>query len=104
MRSKVSRRASYLGLLCTLAGSGCTIFPPSPSKRPNKSDLIGTWIPTAATVRLMRDEGGYNTSNHDTKIVLKDDGSLEMDDIPDWWFSGITGRSSRTFRSAAGTW
>jgi len=52
---------------------------------------------------MMREEGGYDPSNHGTKIVLEEDGTLRMDDIPDWWFSPY-GKSSRSFRSAAGTW
>jgi len=71
--------------------------------RPNETDLIGRWVPDAATLAYMRTGGGYDTSRMHTRIVLRSDGTFELFDMPDWWRDGF-GRSHGSFESSSGKW
>lgn len=97
---------TILGLLLTTVSLGCRI--PTlhqlnySRKEPAKAALIGTWVPDHATLRLMREKGGYDPSVQ-TKLVLKSDDTFDLADIPDWW-SDPKGHSTGQFEQSAGTW
>src|SRR5258708_35071646 len=51
--------------------------------RPNQADVIGVWVPTASTIRDLKERGGYV--------------------MPDWWLDGA-GESKMGFESGSGKW
>lgn len=69
--------------------------------KPNQLDLLGTWVPTAATIKDLRERGGYIVSKHE--LILRADGTFTIVNMPDWWKDGV-GQSRRSFESGAGTW
>jgi len=71
-------------------------------QEPNKSDLVGTWVPDQASLRTMGAKGGYDTSVQ-PKLVLKSDGTFELLNMPDWWSSRF-GESGKAFESYSGSW
>jgi hypothetical protein len=68
---------------------------------PDRADVIGTWVPTAATVKDLRQAGGYAVSKHE--LILRADGTFAMVNMPDWWASGF-GQSGKRFESGSGSW
>jgi len=68
---------------------------------PRKADITGTWLPDEQTIRDMREAGGYTPAS--TKIILRDDGSAEMVNMPDWLIN-IGGHSQKGFFSESGAW
>ena len=69
--------------------------------KPNPSDLVGTWVPTDATIKDMKEQGAYTISIH--QLILRADGTFEMINIPDWWKDGF-GQSKKGFESGLGKW
>jgi len=69
--------------------------------KPNPSDVIGIWVPTAATIKDLRERGGYALSKYE--LNLRADGTFEMVNMPDWWKDGF-GQSNRSFDSGSGKW
>lgn len=69
--------------------------------RPAEGELIGTWRPTAATLKEIRGRGHYPPASHE--IVLRDDHTFSMRNMPDWWRNGF-GDSHGQFESGDGTW
>ena len=69
--------------------------------KPTDADLVGGYLPTASTLRFIRDEGGYEEV--DTSIILSLDGSFEIVNMPDWWVGGW-GVSGGGFHSGEGEW
>ena len=67
----------------------------------NQTDVIGTWVPTSATIKDLKERGGYVISKHE--LILRADGTFEMVNMPDWWRDGF-GRSNKTFESQSGKW
>jgi hypothetical protein len=69
-------------------------------KKPNQADVIGTWVPTATTVKDLREVGGYVISKHE--LILRADGTFTMVNMPDWW----SGRNEpkKGFESGSGKW
>lgn len=72
------------------------------STEPNKDELVGVWIPDEATLEDIRTRGKYNPTVS-TKLMLRADGSFEMENMPDWWKNGF-GESSGGFESNSGAW
>lgn len=70
-------------------------------KKPNQAELIGTWVPTAATIKDLKDRGGYAISKHE--LILRADGSFSMVNMPDWWTDSF-GQSKKGFESGSGKW
>ena len=70
-------------------------------EKPNRTDVIGTWVPTAATINDLKQRGGYVISKHE--LVLRADGTFAMVNMPDWWSDGF-GQSKKTFESGSGKW
>lgn len=75
---------------------GCT------AAEPNRSNLIGTWMPNHTTLKDMRERGGYDTSVS-TKLVLMENGGLEIVNMPDWWEEPF-GTSRKGMASYSGSW
>jgi hypothetical protein len=69
--------------------------------KPNLSDLVGTWVPTDATIKDMKEQGGYTISVH--HLILRADGTFEMTNMPDWWKDGF-GKSKKGLESGLGNW
>src|SRR5262249_50031885 len=63
---------------------------------PARSDIVGVWTPTEKTLRDIRKRGHYESVAH--KIVLSDDGTFAMVNMPDWWTDGF-GESHGKFDS-----
>jgi hypothetical protein len=103
-------RHFWLGpiLGCLLASFllGCRIptlrDPNATRTQPSKPALVGVWVPDRYTLETMREKGGYDTSNQ-TKLVLKNDGTFELVNMPDWWSGGF-GQSHKGFEDHTGTW
>ena len=79
-----------------LSSYGCV------SAQPNKNEIVGVWVPNAETVEDIRIRGKYNPTVS-TKLILRADGSFEMENMPDWWKNGF-GESYGGFESNSGTW
>lgn len=69
---------------------------------PSKQYLVGTWTPDESSLLRMRKNGGYEASV-ETKLVLKDDRTFELTNMPDWWGNGF-GTSNKAFLQYSGTW
>ena len=73
MAKKISRIYFFLPLV--LFSSGCMNNGIEWSElsftrnRPNQSDVLGTWVPTAATLKDLRERGGYVVSKHE--LILR---------------------------------
>ena len=72
-----------------------------PQGQPATSDVAGTYGLDDATLKSMREEGGYSNLL-DTKLVLRPDGTAEMTNMPDWW--GRFGGSNKGYFSGLGQW
>jgi len=70
-------------------------------EKPNRTDVIGTWVPTAATINDLKQRGAYVISKHE--LVLRADVTFAMVNMPDWWIDGF-GQSKKTFESGSGKW
>lgn len=69
--------------------------------KPNPTDLIGTWVPTNATIADLKENGKYVISTHE--LTLKADGTFSMVNMPDWWRTNF-GESKKGFDSGGGKW
>jgi hypothetical protein len=72
-----------------------------PQVEPQTKDLVGVYLPDAATLKDIRERGHY--PNADTSISLLADGTFECINIPDWWLAEF-GKSSRGFITKTGSW
>ena len=70
--------------------------------KPDKKDLIGTWVIDGPTIEYMRIRGGYDVSQP-TGLVLRDDDSFAMTNMPDWYRNGF-GESGHCLLSLTGQW
>ena len=70
-------------------------------RKPEMKDIIGTWTPTADTLKDIRSRGHYPEARHE--LILKSDGTSSMINMPDWWRNGF-GESNKTFHSGEGNW
>jgi hypothetical protein len=70
-------------------------------QKPLEADLVGTWVPTAETLKFMRNEGGYVISTHE--LVLSADKTFSLKNMPDWWKTDF-GESKKGFDSLSGRW
>ena len=70
-------------------------------QQPSKPDLIGKWVPTAASITDMMKQGGYTISKHE--LDLRPDGSFSLINMPDWW-NDPRGESRGNFESGSGNW
>lgn len=68
--------------------------------RPSPEALVGCYVPTEKTKGLLAAKGGYPEA--ETCIVLKDDSTFIMKNMPDWWL--LLGFSRHEFDSGVGTW
>jgi hypothetical protein len=107
-------RRPYFDLLCgailscalVLSSLGCRV--PTlgqlnyTSKEPNKTDLLGTWVPDKDSLGEMESRGGYDISVQ-PKLILKADGNFDLGNMPDWWDNGF-GRSNKSVRDYSGSW
>jgi len=76
--------------------------PPFTTVPPNKADLVGTWVPDASTLKEMSSKGGYDSSVK-TALVLRNDGTFELSNMPDWWNTAFSESNSK-FNQYSGRW
>lgn len=72
------------------------------SAEPGRAEIVGTWTPDRATVDDMLKRGGYDLPSH-TELILRDDGTYMMLNMPDWLNDGF-GESHRGSFSESGRW
>lgn len=63
--------------------------------------MRGTWVPTAATIKDLQQNGGYVIPKHE--LFLRADGKFAVLNMPDGWRDGF-GQSKHTFESGSGKW
>jgi hypothetical protein len=97
-----SALAACLGASCNVPVGGALRPYRYVSAEPARADIVGTWAPDQATVDDMRERGGYDVSAP-TRLILRDDGSLEVVNMPDWFDNGF-GISHGGISSASGHW
>ena len=68
---------------------------------PEAKDLAGTYEPTEHTVELLKASGKYPAAK--SSITLKDDGTVNIVNVPDWWLSSF-GEAKGKFDNGTGTW
>ena len=68
---------------------------------PKPQDLVGTYVLDYASNKLITEEGHY--AKAETSIVLATDGSITIENIPDWWLTDV-GDSKEKFDSGHGKW
>ena len=91
----IARLGTLLFLLLTACNGDYT------RKQPRLSDVLGKWLPTQASLKQMKERGGYAISHHE--IELRADGSCSAIGMPDWLDSPI-GESHQRLASAVGRW
>src|ERR1700730_2014747 len=97
-------RTYFLPALSVVLLNGCIFdWHTYTRSRPDQKDLVGTWLPDAKTIDDMRTKGGYDVLNGKTRILLREDGTFEAFDMPDWWHDGF-GKSARGLEHRVGTW
>src|ERR1035437_7613986 len=84
-------------------GSGC-FLPTGPElqftrKKPSETELIGSWRPTAETLKDIHGRGRYPATEHE--LILRSDHTFTMRNMPDWWRNGF-GESHGHFESGDG--
>ena len=92
------------GLLFAAMSLSCNVLrrsPPFTTVEPKKADLVGRWIPNASTLNEMRSKGGYSSSVK-TSLVLHDDSTFELSNMPDWWTA--SGEPHGKFNQYSGNW
>jgi hypothetical protein len=72
------------------------------SAEPDRPKIVGTWVPDEATLEDLRGRGGYDVSVP-IQLILRDDGDLEMVNMPDWWVNE-SGKSYKGLSSTSGRW
>lgn len=68
---------------------------------PTIDDLVGTYVPDQRTAELLKATGKYPKA--ESSITLKDNGQIEMVNVPDWWLTSFTETKGR-FDSGNGKW
>jgi hypothetical protein len=71
------------------------------SGQPPMKELFGTYVPTERTMELLKATGKYSIS--DSSIKLKDDGTISIVNVPDWWLTSF-GEAKGKFDNGHGTW
>jgi hypothetical protein len=92
-------------LLLALMSFSCTVWhrrPPLTTAEPNRAVFVGTWLPDASTLKDLHSKGGY-ASSVKTSLVLRNDGTFELSNMPDWW-STPTSESHGKFDHYSGNW
>lgn len=74
---------------------------PNTRTAPEPKDLAGVYYPTKRSVRFIK-RAKYS-SIPEISIMLHENGSFEMKNIPDMWLNKF-GKAKGNFDSAAGTW
>jgi len=102
------RAMSAAAVFLALSSTGCLNNPPfNPAelnftwRKPVRSDLVGTWVPTSDSLSDLQKRGGYIISKHE--LTLREDGSFSLLNMPDWWLNDF-GESRHGFDSGSGTW
>lgn len=108
--SKTIRVSQGVGILIGVmllasVSLSCNVWlrrPPFTTVEPNKADFVGTWIPDASTLKEMHRKGGY-ASSAKTSLVLRNDATFDLSNMPDWWSAGSSESHGR-FNQYSGNW
>ncbi len=96
-------KPTYAVVLCLIVSAGCISLPQNYTRtEPDREQLVGTWVPDQATLRDLRERGGYDTTAT-IQVTLERDGSFQITNMPDWWDDSF-GRSYKSFNSYFGKW
>lgn len=74
---------------------------PNTRTEPDLGDLAGTYRPTSESIKFVKRSGYASIPN--ISIVLRDNGTFEMQNIPDMWIDDF-GYSKGNFISGSGEW
>ena len=97
-------------VVCLIAAAALTACPGGgplldtldfPQVEPQTKDLVGVYLPDAATLKDIRERGHY--SERAISISLSADGTFTCTDIPDWWPDSF-GKPSGGFITKTGHW
>lgn len=107
---KTMRVSEVIGILTgvvllALMSLSCNVWlkrPPFTTVEPNRTDFVGTWVPDATTLKMMQSKGGYALSVK-TSLVLRNDSTFELSNMPDWW-STASSESHGKFTQHSGHW
>jgi hypothetical protein len=70
---------------------------------PVKENLVGVWQLDEASLRDLRERGKYDLTNKQPRLTLAANGTIEINDLPDWVMNDA-GQSHGAFQSYAGIW
>lgn len=70
--------------------------------KPKRENLIGVWRPDKATLDDIHKRGHYPDAKYE--IILREDGTFSLRNIPDWWTFEQFGESGGKFVSFDGRW
>jgi hypothetical protein len=70
---------------------------------PAKADLIGVWKLDEASLRELRERGGYDLTAKQPRLHLLADSQIEIHDLPDWVLND-EGKAHGAFHSYEGLW
>lgn len=70
--------------------------------KPKNEELVGKYVPTAETLKWLRQEAKYSTV--ETSFELCKDGSFQIVNMPDAWDKRSGDEWKRQFGSLAGEW
>ena len=99
-KSVICRAAIVATLLSGCRDPAVTDVSHATSRRPKPLDLVGRYVPDAATRELIS-SGGY--PDRTISIELDADGALRVTNIPDWWELPADVHQTG-FDSGSGTW
>jgi hypothetical protein len=101
---KKYKTIAYFIFLCLLI-SGCPMVDWKEMNftrtKPETKDIVGTWSPTADTLKDIQQRGNYPAAKHE--LILKADGTFSMLNMPDWWRDDF-GKSNKKLESGNGKW
>ncbi len=105
MRITPFKSVAFLVLAVVLwtAGNWINDFLFYTRSRPTEAAVAGMYVPNTGTLADMRSRGRYDVSARETSLILRDDASFEMIDMPDWWRHS-SGESWQGFLHWSGTW
>lgn len=67
-----------------------------------RDNIIGTWVPDRATLKEIQERGKYNSAVS-PKIIFRESGSFELNDMPNWVWNHDD-KPNGGFKSLSGEW
>jgi hypothetical protein len=106
MNNTKTKKLFFLGLFA-LTTMMC-VFPNLDTENfvraePKTTELVGRYVPTAGTIKLIREAGKYEIDEDEITLLLTADGKFEMKNMPDWWNTDF-GKPEGGKDSGEGSW